>query len=68
MQFLGQTHFGRSDTFVKPSRTSKRQFVSEVDALKRVQAVTAAELDALLPPFWTKLSKENYEPLQMRRS
>ena len=32
---------------------------SEVDALKRLQAETAAELDALLPPSSTGLSREN---------
>jgi hypothetical protein len=34
---------------------------SEVDALKRLQAETDAELDALLRPSSTKLSKENCE-------
>lgn len=33
----------------------------EVDALKRLQAETAAGLDALLPPSSTKLSEANYE-------
>lgn len=32
---------------------------AEVDALRRLQAETAAELDALLPPSSTKLSKAN---------
>jgi hypothetical protein len=34
---------------------------ADVDALKRLQAKTAAELDALLPPSSTARSKENCE-------
>jgi type I restriction enzyme S subunit len=34
---------------------------AEVDALKRLQAETAAELDALLPAILTAPSIQNYE-------
>jgi hypothetical protein len=38
---------------------------AEVDALKRLQAETAAELAALLPPSWTKISGQ--ELIQRRK-
>jgi type I restriction enzyme S subunit len=38
-------------------KTNERQIVAELDALKRLQAETAAELDALLPAILDKAFK-----------
>ena len=46
-----------------PSRETQmtlRKVRAEVDALKRLQAETAAELDAFFPPSSTKLSKASF--------
>ncbi len=43
---------------MKVGRTSLDRLHAEVDALKRLQAETAAELDALLPAILDRAFKE----------
>jgi hypothetical protein len=53
--------FGKSNTFARPLKTIERQITdaleAEVDALKRLQAETAAKLDALLPTILDRAFK-----------
>jgi type I restriction enzyme, S subunit len=43
--------------FPKPPLAEQRRIVAELDALKRLQAETAAELDALLPSILDRAFK-----------